>query len=318
MIKNIKNFLLNLVQFKHLNVLILFLFFAFIVSIISKLSNQVTQTFQVELVPKNLYSTEILTENSSKYVYVTIKDQGFNMLKYVFEDLKADVDFNNLEKDASTYYWTKNSNGFNLSTIFNDVIEIKDISPSIIPFSYDIQSIKKVPVIVNVDIEFALGYNLVNPLESKPDSITVVGPKIIIDTISSIFTKNLKFNELKENINTSVELKNLNKLKFSNTSVKVLGKIDKFTEGKLNVAVNVINLPPNYGISVFPKVVPVVFYVNLSNYNSIKPSDFIVECDFNKMETSSNLLIPRLVSFPEIIKEASIQVSKLEFVMIKK
>ena len=190
MIKNIKNFLLNLVQFKHLNVLILFLFFAFIVSIISKLSNQVTQTFQVELVPKNLYSTEILTENSSKYVYVTIKDQGFNMLKYAFEDLKADVDFNNLEKDASTYYWTKNSNGFNLSTIFNDVIEIKDISPSIIPFSYDIQSIKKVPVIVNVDIEFALGYNLVNPLKSKPDSITVVGPvsytHLTLPTICSV------------------------------------------------------------------------------------------------------------------------------------
>ena len=66
-------------------------------------------------------------------------------------------------------------------------------------------------------------------------------------------------------------------LKFSKTKVLVTGKVDKFTEGKIEVPVQLVNLPEQIILSVFPKEIPVVFYTSLSAYNSIDRDDFRIE-----------------------------------------
>ena len=81
MIQRLKSILINWIQIKRLNVFVLFLVLAFIISMVAKLSNQLSQTLQLKLIPTQLSTKEILTENNPTYVYVTIKTQGFNMLK---------------------------------------------------------------------------------------------------------------------------------------------------------------------------------------------------------------------------------------------
>jgi hypothetical protein len=71
-------------------------------------------------------------------------------------------------------------------------------------------------------------------------------------------------------------------------------------------------------VTIFPKDVPVVFYTSLTAYNSIDKSDFIVECDFSSINQENNILFPKLVSFPESVSRASIQLSKLEYVITNK
>jgi len=317
MIQRLKSILINWIQIKRLNVFVLFLVLAFIISMVAKLSNQLSQTLQLKLIPTQLSTKEILTENKPNYVYVTIKTQGFNMLKYAFKDLAIEIDVTKLEKDGSFYHWRTNPKDLKLLNYFDSDVIVEAITPNTVSFTYDVQSLKKIPVVVRATYEFALGYDLLNDLKSQPDSVTVVGPKVLLDSISNVFTSNLLLTDLKKDINQTVALEITPNLSFSNKFVQIKGEVDKFTEGKLNIPVSVINLPEAISLSIFPKKVPVVFYTNLNSYNSIDATDFVVVCDYNRLDTSTNLLTPILESYPPTIKNASLQINKLEYVINK-
>ena len=123
---------------------------------------------------------------------------------------------------------------------------------------------------------------------------------------------------VKSDINQSVELRIPPNLKPSSNVVQVFGTVEKFTEGKLNVPVSVVNLPEGFTVSIFPKEIPVVYYTNLRTYDSISATDFKVVCDFNNFNIDSKVLVPTLASYPKSIKNASLEINKLEFVMTKK
>lgn len=317
MIQRLKSILINWIQIKRLNVFVLFLVLAFIISMVAKLSNQLSQTLQLKLIPTQLSTKEILTENKPNYVYVTIKTQGFNMLKYAFKDLAIEIDVTKLEKDGSFYHWRTNPKDLKLLNYFDSDVIVEAITPNTVSFTYDVQSLKKIPVVVRATPEFALGYDLLNDLKSQPDSVTVVGPKVLLDSISNVFTSNLLLTDVKKDINQTVALEITPNLSFSNKFVQIKGEVDKFTEGKLNIPVSVINLPEAISLSIFPKEVPVVFYTNLNSYNSIDATDFVVVCDYNRLDTSTNVLTPILESYPPTIKNASLQINKLEYVINK-
>ena len=317
MIQRLKSILINWIQIKRLNVFVLFLVLAFIISMVAKLSNQLSQTLQLKLIPTQLSTKEILTENKPNYVYVTIKTQGFNMLKYAFKDLAIEIDVTKLEKDGSFYHWRTNPKDLKLLNYFDSDVIVEAITPNTVSFTYDVQSLKKIPVVVRSTPEFALGYDLLNDLKSQPDSVTVVGPKVLLDSISNVFTSNLLLTDVKKDINQTVALEITPNLSFSNKFVQIKGEVDKFTEGKLNIPVSVINLPEDISLSIFPKEVPVVFYTNLNSYNSIDATDFVVVCDYNRLDTSTNVLTPILESYPPTIKNASLQINKLEYVINK-
>ena len=98
----------------------------------------------------------------------------------------------------------------------------------------------------------------------------------------------------------------------------MIAKVGKFTEGTLEIPISVINLPVNTNINFFPKTVTVVYYVNLSDYNSIKALDFKVECDYSEIgNTNSPFLFPKLIKMPEAVKNARIKQNKVEYILIQ-
>ena len=317
MIRRLNSTLINWIQIKGLNVFLLFLFLAFIISILAKLSNQLSQTLQLKIIPTQLSTKEIITENKPYYIFVTIKTQGFNMLKYAFKDLAIEIDLSKLEKDGSFYYWYTKTKDLKLLNYFDSDVIVEAVNPNKVSFPYEVQSLKKIPVLIRVTPEFALGYDLLNGLKSQPDSVTVVGPKVLLNSVSNIYTSKLLLEDVKKDIDLNVSLEVTPNLSFSNKFVRVKGEVDKFTEGKINVPVRVINLPENISLSIFPKEVPVVFYTNFSAYNSIDATDFEVVCDFKNLDTSINVITPTLESYPPEIKRASIQLNKLEYVIKK-
>jgi len=321
MINKNKTIKSNLVQGKRLNVFVLFLFLSFLISLLVKLSNTYTQTLKFELVPTQLLSNEVLISKASKSIKVTLSGKGFELLKYYIYPPKIEVDFSQLNKDKTLYYWTVRSQFENIINYFDEKVALKSINPDTILYSYDRQFIKKIPVEILVNSSFAVGYDLVQPFRSEPDSITLMGPESVLKTMNAVRTKTTSFTAVNSTIDKVVglDIKNSsNQLIYSHKKVSIHAEVEKFTEGTVSVPVTIVNVPENLTINFFPKEIRVLFYTSLKAYNSIEARQFSVECDFNALTTDNKYLKPFLVSQPKSVKTAKLETTEFEYVITPK
>jgi len=319
--RNIFEYLGQKIRAKRLNVFVLFLLLAFFISLLSKLTSSTTQTLQFELQPTKLPSRILLVEDRLPIVDVTITTNGFNLLKYAFKKLKFNVDFSTLQKNDTAYYWEQSAHRAEIAQYFNSNTVIENIRPAAFSFSYATQFTKKVPVIINLQPEFVVGYDLKTPLRAQPDSITIVGPEQYLKAIDAVATEGLKMNAVKTDIDVALDLDIYDfpqYLKFSTTQVQVVGAVDKFTEGAVSVPVQLVNIPDGILVSIFPKEIPVVYYTSLSTYDAITPEDFRIECDFSTLDYASGVMVPKLVLYPSEAKTAALQINSIEYIITEK
>ena len=319
--KKVIEYLRQKIRAKRLNVFLLFLLLAFLISMLSKLSNPITHTLQFKLVPTQLPTRVLLTEKELPALEVTITTSGFNMLKFAFQKFKLNINFSKLQKDDKVYYWNESAHRLELNQIFNSKTIIENVRPANLTFAYATQFAKRVPVVINVQPQFIVGYDLKTPLRSVPDSITIVGPEENLKTIDEVSTEPMLLNAVKTNIDVVLDLaisESPSFLKFSTTTAHIFGEVDKFTEGTVSVPVELVNLPEGLVVSIFPKEIHVVYYTSLSTYDAITADDFRIECDFNTLDFSSNFMIPKLVSYPKTVKTAELQLHRLEYIITQK
>jgi YbbR domain-containing protein len=161
---------------------------------------------------------------------------------------------------------------------------------------------------------------MINNYIIKPDSIKVIGTQAEVEQINKVETEILNLKEVSDTIDAVLPLKKLDnsKIKFSKNSVNVLAKVEKFTEGTLEVPVTIVNKPLDISINYFPKAIAVSYYVSLNNYKNVKPLDFKVECDFSEIENTNNtFFIPKLVKSPDLVKNVRLKQNKVEFILMQ-
>ncbi|MEP3836662.1 MAG: YbbR-like domain-containing protein [Algibacter sp.] len=317
--KKIKANIIEAFKNKRINVFFIFLFVSFVILMFTKLSKQYTNTIPFGVEKLNIPQENVILNDSAK-INITLKTHGFRWLTYYWTQPKITIDFNeDVFKKESVFVWNKSKAYLN-NTQFDKDVEILNISPDPITFKYGVNMVKKVPVIIHADVNFVPGYNMTGDITSNPDSVTVVGPDILVSKITSVETENLVFNELRANIIKTVKLKlpeNISDLKFSVTKVELKAQVEKFTEGTVKIPFTVINAPTNAKLKYFPKFVSVSYYVSLANFNAIKAKDFKVVCDFNKTNQGQSFLIPELVITPELVQHAKISQQRIEFIITK-
>ncbi len=196
--------------------------------------------------PTQIESNELIVSKRSKAINVTLSGRGFELLKYYISEPVIDVDFSQLNKDKTHYYWTERNQLEKIINHFDAKITVKAINPDTVLFAYDHQFIKKIPVTVLINPSFAVGYDLVDSFRSVPDSITVIGPESILKSMTTVRTKLLNLSALNSNIDQDVDLELpilSNQLKYSHQTVSLSAEVAKFTEGSVNVPVTIINVP---------------------------------------------------------------------------
>ncbi len=305
---------------KRANVFALFILIAVLFSLLTKLSRDYTQTFLFNINALNVPEDMVVIKDSTNVIRITLTTYGFKHIKYYFSSPTIDIDFKNLDKTPTHFNWIEKRELSNVINQFDPNVKIENINPDTLRFRYDRNTVKKVPLVLNSDIKFLSGFDLTETFNLVPDSIKVIGPKILTDSISEIFTELLLLENINSNILTNVKLKLPKKdqdLKYSHESIEVSGAVEKFTEGTIDVPINVINVPNGIQVKYYPKVVPVIYYTSLSNFNSISSASFIVECDYNTLNVQDSYLIPKIVQQPDLVKNSKLQVKRIEYIIVE-
>ncbi|TYB79671.1 CdaR family protein [Bizionia myxarmorum] len=319
MIKAIKSKILKGIKNKRINVFFLFLIMSFSVLILMKLSKTYTNTIDFKINKINIPESAVIFDDTDKKLQISLKSQGFNFLKYYFKNPKIDIDFSqNIKKSDKHFIWNKSSAYLDIVSQFKKSVEIVNIAPDTLLFKYDVNTIKKVPVRINANVSFGIGYDMSDSYKITPDSIKVIGPDALVSNIEYIETDTLKLQNINKDISTSVKLKIPKKnefLRFTRDNVQVEATVAKFTEGDLKIPVTVINVPDNITLKYYPKKISVSYYTSLVNFKSITAADFEVTCDYAEVSKSQTFLIPRITKQPSAVKHVKINHDQIEYII---
>lgn len=322
MLDSLKIKFLKLLKSKKLNVFGLFLLLAFLLLVITKLSKSYIETIPLKFQVNNLPKNYVLTNGDSLKVDLVVSSYGFNLVPLLFSNHTLNIDFNkDLSHQQQTYIWDSKHNLEVIKAALGNNVTIQAIKPETMVLNFETLAVKKVPVVLKADVNFALGYNFLEGLQVQPDSVNVIGAQNSLKAITAVNTQKFALKEVNTNIKKTIALQvpqDKKLVRLSTDKVLVQAAVEKFTEGTLEVPITIKNIPENLKINYFPKTVKIAYYLPLSNFKDIKPLDFKVDCDFSEAtKTNQKYLTPQLVKKPKLVKSAKINQQKIEYIVLE-
>ena len=170
----------------RLRFFLLFVFISFSFWLSTKLSNSYTveQTFNIEWI--NIPEGVIIPNNDQK-LNTSITASGIEIILYrLFNDILK-IDINQADFGREIFELNvENQKFFILQQLYNNT-SLNQISPSTFKIKYSRLNEKKLPVFPRTKINLRAGYLTDYGVISKPDSVIIRGPKVLLDSIYFVF-----------------------------------------------------------------------------------------------------------------------------------
>ena len=297
-----------------------FLLASILIWLLITLSKEYITTINFPIEYGEISQNKLLLANQTKALEVVVKTNGFKILRTRFNINSLLINVNTLiSKKGTTYYLLLKSKKQSIKRQLPSGVSLQEIIKDTLFVELGSLVTKKIAVKSNLKISYHIGYDLSEQISLKPDSILVSGPENYISKIKNIELVPIVFEDIKADFVRKVAIKvpeGVKDLKFNIKEVIVSGKIEKFTEGILNVPFKIINVPAGIIINTLNKKVQVTYIVGLSSFNKIDENSFQIECDY-AMSASNRLgyLIPKVVLKSSEIKSYKLIPNEINFLI---
>lgn len=313
-----KSNILDFLKKRNINRFSIFFGIAFIFLIFSKLSSDYNQLIKLKVKFTDLEEEIIIKDDTSNTIDLVVEAKGFALVPYVFKNSKT-ISLNASEdvivkQDELIFEVQKNS--FLLEEQLGASYKIRSLKPEVLHIRYSKRASKYVPINLKTNIGYATGFDIKGDFAISVDCVKVVGTIDRIKSINSIITNELKLANVNTDIKETLNLVEIEEVEVFPKSITVEADVKRFTEGKVEVPLTIINKPENVIINYFPKTVTLSYYVDLESFNSITPSDFTVECDFNQISDNQTYFVPIVTKMPKFIKRINIKQKRVDFIKL--
>jgi len=304
-----------------------FLLLSFVLWYLNSLEKDVEYEIKYPVRFVNIPEERVLAEDLPSRLELFLKGPGYSILK-----LKLAGNHSPVILDVSTinYRRVPGSRTLNYYIIASGLIpqlknqlraecQITSIKPDTLFFSFDKIINKKVKVVVDVEIMTQRQYLVKGKIIVKPDTITISGPKRILDTINTIKTRYKKLKGVNETISMSIALAASKEYEVSDKKVLLTIPVEQFTEVEIQVPVTILNSPDSINIKIFPDAVTVKCLVAVSDYKKIEEIPFEVVLDLSKADLNSSEKIPvGFRNIPPFVSSLRVTPAKVDFLIEKK
>jgi hypothetical protein len=220
---------------------LIFIFFLFLSSLfwyLNELGKDVDTAIQYPVRYINPPKGRVLTGDLPDRITMELQGPGYSILKMKLSGSRAPVvvDFSKmtlrrLSGKQSSYYIVSSSMIESFSKQLHADFNISLIKPDTIFYGFDKLVKKRMPVIPDIRVEVPKSYKAI--IVSEPDSVTVTGPKHLLDSLPGIKTKKRIFPSVSETFKASVQLIAPEKVQVERSRVDIEVTIVRvFTEKK--------------------------------------------------------------------------------------
>jgi hypothetical protein len=269
---------------------------------------------------------KVITNDVAEQLDLNVQARGFTLLRLKLQSklspLLFDVKSFSLnavpEQESLTIFIITGMAIEKIQQQLTSEIKIVDVSPDTLFVQLVDKYTKLAPLKPDLILNYEKQYMQVGDLVITPDSVSLSGPKNLIDTISSVSTMPEKVMGLRKNTELVLDLKPINKVEFSVQKVVVNIPVEKFTEESIKIPLEVINMPDSLFLRTFPTSIEVTYRVGLSNYNKVSEHMFMAVLDYSTKGTSlGNKLAVELTKIPAYVQVTNFYPKSVEYIIEK-
>ena len=303
-----------------------FLLLAFVFWYLNSLEKDVEYNIKYPVRYINLPSERVLSEDLPTRLDLYLKGPGYSILKLKISGNRAPVI---LDVSAINYRRVPGSRTLSYYVVTSGLIpklknqlraecDITTIKPDTLFFSFDKIISKQVTVIPRVDVITQKQYFVKGNILVEPDTITITGPKRILDTITTVSTRFRKLKGVNETLTRNIPLAASKEYSVSSKKVMLTIPVEQFTEAEFKVPVKILNRPDSINIKIFPDAVTVKCLVAVSDYKKIVEIPLEVVLDLSKADLNSSDKIPvGFRNIPSFVSSLRASPAKVDFLIEK-
>jgi YbbR domain-containing protein len=285
--------------------------------LLNKLTERYTTEVAVTVQYVNLPANKAPIIALPQQLYITVRAGGVDIIKQLkLQSPKPLIDY---EKHANHRHYIPTDELISYLEVQLENIIIIDIRPDTIRFAFDDFKTRRIPIKVSADIETAAHFNLKDVKATNPDSVDVSGAAALIDTLSYWQTETLTMRDVSQSAKGDIALVSPNNLiSLSSNSTQYEVNVEEYTEKSLSIPIQVVNLPKNTKIFLYPNTATVYFQVGTDNFEHIDEGYFKVEADFNNYDIANNNYIDIAISnAPHQIRNMRVEPLTVEYIIME-
>ena len=255
MLKRLKTVTETRFRKTDINSFVFFLVFAIIIWVFVQFSKQYNQVLDIPLKYVNVPPDKLLKEDNPDHLQLRMQDNGFTIAWFSLFPPSLTIDVSRaIESDGQLVYLIDENRNHILQELNIDFEHSSFVRDAVV-IDYEQKEEKMLPVISQIKIEFAAGYSGLDDLHIEPDSVMVSGPNNILDTLQAVRTFPTTFSRVKNDLSGSVALDTtaLPTVTFYRSRVNYSMDVERFTEGKLQVPIELTNVPDGLNVVIFPR-----------------------------------------------------------------
>ena len=271
----------------------------------------------VPLVVDNLKPNRALVRPVPQTLNVKVRGTGWQMLGLSFmPDVRYVIDVGEI------------SNRFNFATSRDMLERLKlpqglhpiDIKPETIAVVLDEKVRKNVPLEPVVRLSFREGYGLVGDIKTNPDSVTLTGPRSLVERIARWQTEPLEFSNLKSGVNARADVSDTLSYTIVTSPTSVALQIDvQPTAEKMfkGIPVAMTQVPSNRLVVLIPPKIDIIIRGGIEQVAAASQKDFSAYIEYRSVLIDTTGSLQPIVTTPKNIRVVAMQPNHLQYVVRK-
>lgn len=307
----------KLIKKSSLKTFSFFLVFSTVVWFLVQFSKTYTQLIEIPVTYTNVPLDKSIAEDRPENISLQLQETGFSIYYFKIFNPELIIDLSKADVDGTDLVYRIDDHVTDIKEQLQIDLENSRIIQDEVRIPFQFKKEKTIRIVPHIDISYAAGYNADEPVRVTPDSVKISGPEKMVDTIESIKTRELDLTRVNQDLDGEVKLdtSGYGKISFYENNVRYFQKVEKFTEGSVEIPVEVINIPNGLNLAYFPKSVMVYYQVNLKRFDKINRSDFRVVCDYSEINEGDDFMVAKVVEKPELITNLRLNERRIQFVI---
>lgn len=178
-----------------------------------------------------------------------------------------------------------------------------------------------VPDLGELRINFADGYGLYGEPQVTPATVTLYGPRDVLDTIAHIGVKPTELDNVQQDGTFRVSLdavwRRMGDVYASDDAITVTLPVKRFIERRFTVPVAVDNADSTHALRLYPDRVELIAWVAQDDLAAVSADRFTVSANYDDIAAGLQRLKLRVSRFPVNVRIRSVHPSEIEYVIIK-